>query len=674
MLEKFSSASQRVISLAEALAFEFNHPAVGSEHLLLSFLKCKDNILNKELNKYGIDYLSLKEKIKNLYQDDDDNNIYVQYTFELKEILADSMRISDKNKENLISVESMAISLLSNKNVATEILSKEKVNISTIIRNINNSMKKKKSELTSLVDLHLLGVENKDPLIGREKELKQLTNALSRRNKPNAILIGEPGVGKSAIVEAFAKSVIENKIPSLKNKSVYELDIASTVSGTKYRGEFEEKIKKIIKKVQEDGDAILFIDEIHTIVKAGGAEGAIDASNILKPYLSRGEIQIIGATTEEEFNATFEKDKALKRRFQIIRVEETTEEETLDILKKIKPIYEKFYHINIDDYLLQEIVYVAKKYLVNQKFPDKAIDILDNSCVEANGHLTKENIYHTMENYYKVVTSYHKLNILEKELHDNLIGQDQAIDEIVEEFKMIELSLNDKDRPLGVFLFNGPSGCGKTKCAEIISKCYFSNQHTLTLNMSSYRDMNGLSRLVNSTSNSYLEAVSPLVKSLNNCPNSLIILEDFDKSSNEIKDFFFDIFDKGYFFDNRGNVINCSNAIFILNSAYTDSNYSNFKSYLSKADKMKNNLNLEEKLGETYLSKITRIIHFNKLETKQIKDIMMRYAKSKNLELETSFIDQAYELSPQGEYDKVGIRLAYKNLKTNLIKQEKIKN
>lgn len=673
MLEKFSSASQRIISLAEALAFEFNHPTVGSEHLLLGFLKCKDNQISKELNKLGIDFLSMKEKIRGLYQESDDNNIYVQYTFELKELLADSMRISDKNKESVISIESLSVALLSNKNVATELLTKEKVNLNSLIKSIYN-IKKKKSELSSIVDLHLLGVDNKDPLIGREKELKQLTNALSRRNKPNAILIGEPGVGKSAIVEAFAKNVIENKVPSLRDKNIYELDIASTVSGTKYRGEFEEKIKKIIKKVQEDGNAILFIDEIHTIVKAGGAEGAIDASNILKPYLSRGEIQIIGATTEDEFNATFEKDKALKRRFQIIRVEETSDSETLNILTKIKPIYEKFYRIKIDDYLLEEIVNVSKKYLVNQKFPDKAIDVLDNSCVDATGHLTKEDVYRTMENYYKVVTNYHKLSTLQKQLCDNLIGQDRAIKEIVEEFRMIELSLNDKDRPLGVFLFNGPSGCGKTKCAEIIARCYFSMQHTLTLNMNSYRDLNGLSRLTNSSSNSYLESVSPLVKCLNSCPNSLIIIEDFDKVTNEIKDFFYDIFDKGFFYDNRGNIINCSNAIFILNAAYNESNYRSFKTYLNKTTNVEEKSELEKKLGETFLSRITRVVHFEKLNSQNIMEIMNQYARSKNLDLETGFIEEAYELSSKSDYDKAGVRLAYKNLKTKLINQDKIKN
>lgn len=672
MLEKFSSGAQRIISLAEALAFEFNHPTVGSEHLLLSFLKCKDNLLTKELSKYNIDYLSLRDKVKNLYQGSDDTNIYVQYTFELKELLADSLKISEKNKESLISSDSLALAVLSNKNIAQELLAKEGVNINAMLKAINHS-RKRKSELNTIPDLHLSGADHRDPLIGREKELRQLINALSRRNKPNAILLGEPGVGKSAIVEELAKQLLSNKIPSLKGKSIYELDIASTVSGTKYRGEFEEKIKKIIRKVQEDGNAILFIDEIHTIVKAGGAEGAIDASNILKPYLSRGEIQIIGATTEEEFNATFENDKALKRRFQIIRVEETTEEETLDILLKTKPIYEKFYSIKIDDYLLKEIVRVAKKYLLNQKFPDKAIDVLDNSCVEAKGHLTLENIYHTLENYYKVVTDYHKLETLRRELHENLIGQDEAIEAIVDEFRMIELSLEEKDAPLGVFLFNGPSGCGKTLCAKIISKCYFSTQHTLTLNMNTYRDLNGLNRLINTSSSNYLESVSPLVKCLNNCPNSLIVVDDFDKATTDIREFFFDIFDKGSFYDNRGNLINCSNAVFILNTSYVPGDYLDFKNYLSKTQN-ENKSEIVRKLGSSFVSRLTRIVEFRSLDPENIKTIMRQYADSHHLQYETGFIEEAFHLSDRKEYEKTGARLAYKNIKSKLIERERINN
>lgn len=669
MLEKFSSGAQRIISIAEALAFEFNHPSVGSEHLLLSFLKLGDNILAKELLKYKIDYYYFYPIIQNLYQEHDDNNLYVQYTFELKEILTDSIKIADKSKDSLVTVDALALSLISNKNVAQELLAKNKVNLSLVVKGLNNN-KKKKSELTTIQDLHLMGVNVLNPLIGRESELKQLINALSRRNKPNAILLGEPGVGKSAIVEELARLLLDNKIPLLKGKAIYELDIASTVSGTKYRGEFEEKIKKIIKKVHEDGNAILFIDEIHTIVKAGGAEGAIDASNILKPYLSRGEIQIVGATTQEEFNATFEKDKALKRRFQLIRINESTKEETLDILEKIKPIYEKHYHIKIDNYLLKEIVDLCDKHLLNLKFPDKAIDVLDNSCVIAKSHLTSENIKEIFETFYKINIGNKKIESLEKKLLEEIVGQDNAIDQIVDEFEIVDKIQSPKNDMVKVFLFNGPSGCGKSLCATTIAT-YYQKTNPITINLNCYKDLNGLNKLINGSANSYLEAISPLVKGLNDNPSSFVIIEEFDKGLSEIKDFFLDVFDKGYFYDNRGNKVNCKNAIFILISNIFDNNYKKFKGYLNNGEIEENNNEIERKLGPALMSRITKVITFEKLNKNSIKTLMQNYVESTNLEIGN--IEDAFNLSSGEEYEKSGARLAYKNVRKKLLEQVKIK-
>lgn len=669
MLEKFSSGAQRIISIAEALAFEFNHPTVGSEHLLLSFLKLGDNILSKELLKYKIDYYSFYPIIQNLYQEQDNTNLYVQYTFELKELLTDSIKLSDKSKESLVSVDTLALSLISNKNVAQELLIKNKVNLSIITKAINNT-KKKKSELTTIQDLHLMGVNVLNPLIGRESELKQLINALSRRNKPNAILLGEPGVGKSAIVEELARLVLDNKIPLLKGKTIYELDIASTVAGTKYRGEFEEKIKKIIKKVHEDGNAILFIDEIHTIVKAGGAEGAIDAANILKPYLSRGEIQIIGATTQEEFNATFEKDKALKRRFQLIRINESTKEETLDILEKIKPIYEKHYRIKIDNYLLKDIVELCDRHLLNLKFPDKAIDVLDNSCVIAKSHLTSENIKETFEVFYKINIGNRKIESLEQKLLNEVVGQERAIEQIVDEFEIIDKLQSPKNDIVKVFLFNGPSGCGKSLCANIIAS-YYQKTNPIIINLNCYKDLNGLNKLINGSSNTYLEAVSPLVKGLNDNPSSFVIIEEFDKGLNEIKDFFLDVFDKGYFYDNRGNKVNCKNAVFILISSVFDNNYKTFKGYLTSEKHEENNVELEKILGPSLISRITKIITFEKFDKESIKTLMRKYIET--MSLEVGSIEEALNLSTIEEYDKSGARLAYKNVRKKLLEQEKIK-
>ena len=670
MLEKFSSGAQRIISLAEALAFEFNHSTVGSEHLLLAILKAKDNNLSKELNKSNIDYYTFYPQIRNLYSESQDNSLYVQYTFELKEILANSIVISEKNNESLVSVDSLSYSLISRNNVASELLNKHKININTVMKMLNNT-RKKKSELLSLSDLHLLGESKKDPLIGRENEIEQLLNALCRRNKPNAILLGEPGVGKTAIVEEVARRIYENKIPNLKNKRIYELDIASTVSGTKYRGEFEDKIKKIIKKVIEDKDAILFIDEIHTIVKAGGAEGAIDASNILKPYLSRGEIQIIGATTEEEFNLTFEKDKALKRRFQLIHVDETSKEETKEILYKIKPLYEKFYKIKIDNYLLDEIVDLASEYLLNQRFPDKAIDILDNSCVNAKDHLTIENINNTMKSYYRI-KPLNNLDTLEEKLKQEIVGQEKAIKDVVRELSLIT-RIKKETSPNLVLLFNGPSGCGKTKCAGLIGNVLFNQGNYVEINLSNYKDVNGVNKLINSTNNGYLEVVSPLVKTLSRNPSSLVIFENIDKASFEIKEFVKDVFDKGYFYDNRGSYINCKNAIFILISSIFDNAYNDFASYLTK-DFVGINKGLEQCLGEKLISQIDRIIEFKKLSKNELKEIALRYVKKSELSLEITQIDETISSLKNDEFEEKGARIIYKKIKENLDRKDKIRN
>ena len=670
MLEKFSSGAQRIISLAEALAFEFNHSTVGSEHLLLAILKAKDNNLSKELNKSNIDYYTFYPQIRNLYSEAQDNSLYVQYTFELKEILANSIVISEKNNESLVSVDSLSYSLISRNNVASELLNKHEININTVMKMLNNT-RKKKSELLSLNDLHLLGESKKDPLIGRENEIEQLLNALCRRNKPNAILLGEPGVGKTAIVEEVARRIYENKIPSLKNKRIYELDIASTVSGTKYRGEFEDKIKKIIKKVIEDKDAMLFIDEIHTIVKAGGAEGAIDASNILKPYLSRGEIQIIGATTEEEFNLTFEKDKALKRRFQLIHVDETNKEETKEILYKIKPLYEKFYKIKIDNYLLDEIVDLASEYLLNQRFPDKAIDILDNSCVNAKDHLTIENINNTMKSYYKI-KPLNNLDTLEEKLKQEIVGQEKVVKDVVRELSLIT-RIKKETSPNLVLLFNGPSGCGKTKCADLISSVLFNQGNYVVINLSNYKDVNGVNKLINSTNNGYLEVVSPLVKTLSRNPSSLVVFENIDKASFEIKEFVKDVFDKGYFYDNRGSYINCKNAIFILISSVFDNTYNDFASYLTKEFDTTNK-GLEQCLGEKLISQIDRIVEFKKLSKNELKEIAFRYVKKSELSLETSQIDEAISSLKNDEFEEKGARIIYKKIKENLDRKDKIRN
>ena len=456
-------------------------------------------------------------------------------------------------------------------------------------------------------------MNNKDPLIGRDNEIIQLIYALSRRNKPNAILIGEPGVGKTALVEELAKRLINNQIPLLKDKLIYELDLASTVSGTKYRGEFEEKLKKIIKKVKEDGNAILFIDEIHNVIKAGGAEGAIDASNILKPYLARGEIQLIGATTFEEFNDSFEKDKALKRRFQIIDVNEPSLKEVENILIKIKKIYEDYYNVTINDELLSLIVRLSNEYILNQRFPDKAIELLDNSCVIAKKQLKKDDILITLNKRYNVnLKDKEKIENLEFDLINSIIGQARVKNKIIQTLQ------NEKTNGL---VFLGQSGCGKNTIAQLIAKNIFSNSF-INLKIDNYLDNTGVFRLT-SGSNYYVgENVSPLVKTLKERPNSVIIVEGIEKGTSELISFFQNILDKGFFLDTKGIKVNAKNALFIF--LINEENLLNTQFKLFPTCEISTKTRLEGILGYKFVSLIDEIIEFDNVTQNDYKKIVVQ--------------------------------------------------
>lgn len=672
-MDKYSNEAQKIISAAENYAFNFGHSLVSTDHLLLSFLK-NENSLSIELKKYKITFDLLYKKVQGLFPTHDSDPLYMEYTFELKKLIDSASLISKQYRENNISINALAIALLTEKNSATDILKKLKVDISKVCRNIQNSLIKK-SELDLISDLHKLSDVEHDPLIGRENELLQLINALSRRNKPNAILVGEPGVGKTALVEELARLLKENKVPRLKNKMIYELDLASTVGGTKYRGEFEEKIKKILKKVIEDGNCILFIDEIHNIIKAGGAEGAIDASNILKPYLSRNQIQIIGATTEDEFQSIFEKDKALKRRFQVIKLDQSTPKETKEILYKNKYLYEKHYNLEIDNSVLDYIVNIADNHLPHLFFPDKALDILDNACVIANTKLTTADIDKTLEIYFKIsVNSSKKSEIVFERIKDKISGQDSAINKIVNCLSLLDHGFFDRDKPLLNMLFLGPSGVGKTEISKIIGEVYFSKDNIIYLDMSSYQEINSLNKLIGFSTQ---ENNTKLVKELKAHPKSLIILDEIEKANLEVLDFFLQIFDQGFFDSIKGEKIDCRNAMIIMTSNYGFDNNLNFKMNIDKSKINEDFIlkNLQSKFRFEFLSRIDEIIVFDFLnhDTKNI--IAKNYLESVPYHFEISNIEEILIHSDE-EYNKYGARLIKRDCKKAILKKlkEKQKN
>lgn len=402
MMGRFTEKAQKAIEYSKGIAVDLGHDYVGTEHLLLGLLKEGEGLAAYVLNIQGIAYDNVEAKIKEVIVT---NGVQVKnggsFTPRVNRILEMSLREAINMNTKLIGTEHILIALLKESDcMAAKIIeilggSKQKIYQELIralgqennsARLTSNSENTKQSNTPVLDqysrDLTKLAKENKfDPIIGRDKEIERVIQILSRRTKNNPCLIGEPGVGKTAIAEGLAQRIVFGNIPeTLRNKRVVNLDLSSMVAGSKYRGEFEERIKKAINEIIQSGNVILFIDEIHTIVGAGSAEGTLDASNILKPSLARGELQLIGATTLDEYRKYIEKDSALERRFQPVMVNEPSEEEAIEIIKGLKEMYERHHNVKITENAVQAAVKLSNRYITDRFLPDKAIDVLDEAC------------------------------------------------------------------------------------------------------------------------------------------------------------------------------------------------------------------------------------------------------------------------------------------------------
>lgn len=394
MFSRFSEEAQKALILAKKEMNNLRHPYVGSEHLFLSILSMKDLEITKILASYNITYEVFKRELIRIVGVGKESNEWFLYTPLLKRVIETAILNSKEKGEVEVSVNELLLAILEEgEGVAIRLLIGLNIDVDEIYNSIskdskvsNKALHKKLLVEDFAVNLNKKIVGNEvDPVIGRDDEIKSLIEILCRRGKNNPLLIGEAGVGKTAIVEELARRIVEGNVPKpLKGKTILSLPMASLVAGTKYRGEFEERVSKILKELEENDDIIVFIDEVHTIVGAGGAEGAIDASNIIKPALARGKIQLIGATTTYEYHNFIEKDKALNRRFQIIMIEEPSTNKTKEILKKLKPLYEAYHFVSISDDIIDLIVELSSTYIYEYYQPDKSIDILDEVCTKAS--------------------------------------------------------------------------------------------------------------------------------------------------------------------------------------------------------------------------------------------------------------------------------------------------
>lgn len=431
-----------------------------------------------------------------------------------------------------------------------------------------------------------------DPVVGRHVEIERVIQILSRRKKNNPILIGEPGVGKSAIVEGLALRIVSGEIPALEGKRIVSLDIASMVAGTTYRGQFEERMKVILNELRKHPEVILFIDEIHTIIGAGNAQGSLDAANILKPALARGEVQCVGATTTAEYSKSIEKDGALERRFQKVMVQPTTTDETFAILSRLSEAYGAFHHVQYTEQALHACVQLTDRYVTDRAFPDKAIDAMDEAGAYKHDHtpvapaaddadtakpmpqVTEADIAYIVSQMSGVPVQRvakaegKQLRQMGAVLNRRVVGQEAAVNAVVKAIRRSRMGLRDPRKPIGTFFFLGPTGVGKTHLAQCLAEEMFDNRDAIIrFDMSEYMEKHTVSLLVGAPPGYVAhEDGGKLTEAVRRKPYSIVLFDEIEKAHPDIFNVLLQVMDEGRLTDRQGHVVDFKNTIIILTS------------------------------------------------------------------------------------------------------------
>lgn len=742
MFGKFSEEAQRVLVDAQKEMSELKHPYIGSEHLLLAILKNNQDLVNK-FKKYKITYKSFKEELINLVGIGDNTPDLLLYSTTLKTIL-ENVIIESRETGDEISVNELLLSLLNEgEGKAIRILLSLGVDINKLYSDISEKRKIKQKKSKKLiveelgVDLTKRAKNNElDPVIGRDIELNRVIEILSRRTKNNPLLIGEAGVGKTAIAEELARRIVSGNVPMpLKNKRIISVDMACTVAGTKYRGEFEERIKKMVKELEDNDDVIIFIDEIHTLVGAGGAEGAIDASNILKPALARGKLKLIGATTISEYKKFIEKDNALDRRFQKVFVEEPDKSNLKNILMNLKSIYEAYHGVKIEEKLIDKIIELSDRYIYDRCEPDKSIDILDEVCTKVSlkeakeekeiiklsdcltkiqreknnaiinqnydkayslkedeeelqskinklklDYMRKEKVKKVkLKDIVEVVSSKTKIpineiskdyitsiNEIEKTLKENIIGQDEAINKLIDISKKIKLGIKDKNKSYSV-LFCGSTGTGKTYLSKLFAENLVGKNNVIKLDMSEYSESISINKIIGSPAG-YVgyDDNKNILEEIRNKPYSVLILDEIEKAHKSVLNFFLNILDEGNCKDSSGKTVRFDNVLIIMTSnAYVSKSLMGF-------NKNTTNNSLEDFFSKEFINRIDEIVPFNKFTEEDINKIIIKEAnkcyKKYNSENIIS-LDMINRIIKESNYEEYGVRKLCKAVRKEIENQ-----
>lgn len=729
--EMFTRKAVNSIETAVESASQMGHTYVGTEHIILGFMQEGKNVAASVLKANNITLNNLYDQMILFIGKGEKTHLnYDNFTPALRRILNGASAVANAAGTQLVGTEHIFMTLLKEPgcgamgflrtmgaNPAKLYSDCAKAYTGRLPKEILRYNQPDRKQIPTLYkygrSLTEEAMENKyDPVIGREKETERILQILARRTKNNPCLIGEAGVGKTAVVEGLAKIFVSGNVPEeLKNKNIFSLDLTSMLAGAKYRGDFEERIKSCIDEVASVGNVILFIDEIHTIVGAGAAEGAIDAANIIKPQLARGELQIIGATTIEEYRKYIEKDSALERRFQPVMINEPNENQTIEIIKGIKDKYEKYHNAVISDEVIKSAVNLSVRYINDRFLPDKAIDVIDEAASKAKIKCVRENekksgekkfsddevitleglekafkiqkcsdnepVEITVEDTAGVVSEWtgipvnriskdeeEKLLSLEKSLSERVIGQEKAVVAVARAIRRSRIGLKEPERPMGSFIFMGPTGVGKTALSRAAAELIFdSKKNLIKIDMSEYMEKHSVSKIIGAPPGyaGYDEG-GVLTDRIRRHPYCVLLFDEVEKAHPDVLNILLQILEDGVLTDSRGRKTSFKNTLIILTSnigseIMTDSVKIGFaeKSDSGRSERAKEEL--KKHFKPELINRLDEIVVFDSLGMESLNEIACK------------LLDELAERA-----EKIGIKISYENdIPARLIDESEIR-